>query len=394
MKIGILTFFAGCNFGENLQVYTSQQFFKALGHEVWVLNYRKDYIPYHYDRFPCEQAMAHKSFAEKRLNLTKMLSQNDLLGYIQENDFDVVAFGADAIWNKRVREDLFVYSAQWLIGVNLKRDLKIIGISPAFMGDSYLDLTKEERESFKRGIQRFTYLNVRDSWTRDIVNREIMGSDYIHILNPDPVFLLNDYCTDKWDNGKCSLSKGSYMAITLPCGIRGWERYKTKKWLSALRKILHDKGLLLVELPLPEGVSGFEEFDQTVPYPIDPLQWFLHLKNAKAFIGLRFHAVVSCISACTPFFSLDVYGHIPRWLSYLNRIGIHRWDRILNTGSKIRNLLEGSGLENYRINGALPIGFSPKRIVKILDEYDMNSLIVFRDKNKTLFKDHMKDALS
>ena len=78
MKIGLFTYFAGCNFGENLQVYTSQQFFRSIGHEVWVINYRKDSIPYHYERYPIEQAVAHKSFVEKRLNLTKLLSQNDV----------------------------------------------------------------------------------------------------------------------------------------------------------------------------------------------------------------------------------------------------------------------------------------------------------------------------
>ena len=218
-----------------------------------------------------------------------------------------------------------------------------------------------------------------------------MGSDYIKKLNPDPVFLLNDFCVDKWET---SITKGSYYIVTLPCGVTGWERYMIKKWLRVLREKLHQDGIILVELPLPEGVSGFEEFDITVPYPIDPLQWFLWLKNAKAFIGLRFHAVVSCISAGTPFFSLDVYGHIPRWLSYLNRVGFHRWDRKLNTGSKIRNLLEGSGLEDYRINGALPIGLSPNKIVKMFDNFDMKSLIVFRDKNKALFKEHMIEALS
>jgi hypothetical protein len=391
MKIGLFTYFAGCNFGENLQVYTSQQFFRSIGHEVWVINYRKDSIPYHYERYPIEQAVAHKSFVEKRLNLTKLLSQNDVLDYIIENEFDVVAFGADAIWNKRIREDLFVFTAQWLNGFNQKSDLKVICISPAFMGNTYSELSNEEKDSFKKGLENFTYINVRDCWTRDVVNREIMGSDYIKILNPDPVFLLNDFCVDKWET---SITKGSYYIVTLPCGITGWERYMIKKWLRVLREKLHQDGLILVELPLPEGVSGFEEFDITVPYPIDPLQWFLWLKNAKAFIGLRFHAVVSCISAGTPFFSLDVYGHIPRWLSYLNRVGVHRWDRKLNTGSKIRNLLEGSGLEDYRINGALPIGLSPNKIVKMFDNFDMKSLIVFRDKNKALFKEHMIEALS
>lgn len=393
MKIAIFTYYNGCNFGAQLQAYSTSCYFNALGHEVWFVNFAKE-EDHAFRSFPEVQVEAHKQFVESRLFLTPRLAHSEIPDFIRNNAFDVVAFGADAIWNKRIKEDLAVFTAQWVIDTDLANNLKIIAISPAFMGSTYSDLTETERNSFKRGIEAFTYLNTRDSWTRDVVNREIMGKDYIKILNPDPVFLLNAYCADKWDNSKYSVTSGSYVVVTLPCGVSGWERIITKKWLKLLRETLHNEGLFLVELPLPEGMSGFEEFDVTVQYPIDPLQWFLWLKNAKAFIGLRFHAIVSCLSAGTPFFSLDVYGHIPRWLSYLNRVGIHRWDRQLNTSSKIRNLLEGSGLENYRINGALPIGLPPKKILKNIQDFDMKSLIAFRDKNISLFKEHMNEALS
>lgn len=393
MKIAVFTYYNGCNFGAQLQAYSTSRFFESLGHEVWFVDFSKKEDSA-FSHFPKEQVEAHNHFVESRLRLTPRLSHSDIPRYIQENAFDVIAFGADAIWNKRIKEDWAVYTAQWVNDANLANKLKVIAISPAFMGYTYSDLTEAECESFKKGIKSFTYLNTRDSWTRDVVNREIMGDDYIRILNPDPVFLLDELCKDKWDSSKSLLLKGSYFAVTLPCGISGFERYIMKKWLRRLNKTLHARGLSLVELPLPEGASGLEDFDITVSYPIDPLQWFLWLKNAKAFIGLRFHAVVSCLSAGTPFYSLDVYGHIPRWLSYLNRLGFHQLDRKLNKGSKIRNLLEGSGLEKYRINGALPIGVSPNRIVKAIENYDMKSLIAFRDKNVSLFKEHMKDALS
>ena len=42
MKIGILTYFEGANFGMNLQVYASSKYFETQGHEVWVINYSKD----------------------------------------------------------------------------------------------------------------------------------------------------------------------------------------------------------------------------------------------------------------------------------------------------------------------------------------------------------------
>ena len=393
MKIAIFTYYNGCNFGAQLQAYTSSHFFESLGHEVWIVNFANgdDTI---FSKYPNEQVEAHKRFVDTKLHLTPKLQYDEILPYIQSNHFDVIAFGADAIWNKRNRENLWVFTAQWLNDIKLDRDLKVIAISPAFMGNTYSDLTEEEHQSFKKGLENFTFINARDSWTKDVVNREIMGGEYIKLLNPDPVFLLDQLCDEPWDNMCSSIAQGSYYLITLPNNLRGWERKRTGKWLRKMSYELHKKGYKLVELPLPEGRSGFDEFDFIVPYPIDPLQWFLWLKNAKAFIGLRFHAVVSCISAGTPFYSLDVYGHVPRWLNYLNRLGFHKWDRKYNVGSKIRNLLEGSNLEQYRIHGVTPNSLTPKRMVETMENFDMNSLVIFKEKNVETFVKNMKTALS
>ena len=394
MKIGIFTYFSGCNFGEQLQAYTSQQFFESLGHDVWIVNYSRDKKGYDYSRYPSAQAIAHKTFAETRLKLTEDLSQEEVWDYISLHQFDAVAFGADAIWNKRDRVNLSVYTAQWLNGLDkqdvFKRKIKVIGLSPAFMGTTYSDLSNKEKSSFKKGILNFTYPNVRDEWTREIVNREIMGSDYIKIINPDPVFLLNELCTDKWEPQRKDIQSKQYYIVSLPPHFDK----STLKWLLKLKKELNRRGHKLVELSLPDGPSGYDAFDYSVPYPIDPLQWFLWLKNARGYIGLRFHAVVSCISAGTPFFSLDIYGSVPRWLNILNRFGFHKLDRCMNKKSKIRNLIEGSGLEDFRMNGVFVNKLNPKRIIDKLETCDINKITAFRDKNVSIFKRNMTEALS
>ena len=394
MKIGIFTYFEGCNFGENLQAFTSLSYFQSLGHDVWIVNYCKDGQPYPYQRYPADQAIAHKTFAETRLKLTELVSQDELLKFIKDNQFDVVAFGADAVWNKRDRIDLAVYSAQWLNDVQLDKKLRVIGLSPAFMGTTYSDLTEIEKENFRKGILNFTFPDVRDEWTRNIGNGEIMRCEYIKTINPDPVFLLNELCTDIWNPLWSDVKSKNYYIITLPAILAGRHSENIKKWIGKLRKELNSRGYKLIELPLPDGTTGYQEYDYTVPYPIDPLQWFLWLKNARGYIGLRFHAVVSCLTAGTPFFSLDVYGNVPRWLDYLNRLGVHRFDRRLNTRSKIRNLLEGSGLENYRMNGIYVDRLPPKKLIDKLETCATKKIIDFRDKNISIFKKNMDEALN
>ena len=146
-------------------------------------------------------------------------------------------------------------------------------------------------------------------------------------------------------------------------------------------------------MAIPEGVSGLN-FDYTVPYPIDPLQWYLWLKNAKGFVGLRFHAVVSCISAGVPFFSLDIYGKSNRLARYLNAFGIHFFDRRINVSSKIRNLLEGSGLEKNRINGSKIHMVSPFKVFKMLENQNIDDLHIFKEQNVLKFRTNMKEMLS
>lgn len=394
MKIGIFTYFEGCNFGMNLQAYTSQQYFESLGHDVWIINYAKNLEHKNLKKYPSRQVDAHQSFVEKRLHLTKMLSQIDIVRFIKENQFDVVAFGADAVWNKRDRVDLAVYSAQWLNDVHWDKELRVIGLSPAFMGTTYSDLTEIEKENFRKGVLNFTFPNVRDVWTRDIVNREIMGCDYIKTINPDPVFLLNELCTDSWNPIWSDVKSKRYFILSLPPYYSPFQRRMMEKWLKKLKVYLNKQGYKLIELPIPDGESKFQAFDYTIPYPIDPLQWYLWIKNAKGFIGLRFHAVVSCLSAGTPFFSLDIYGNVPRWLNYMNRLGFHKFDRELNKRSKIRNLIEGSGLEEYRINGDSLFSLSPKRLIDKLETCDTTKIIDFRDKNIAIFKKNMDDALN
>lgn len=138
-----------------------------------------------------------------------------------------------------------------------------------------------------------------------------MGFDFIKTLNPDPVFLLNELCRDSWDPLYNDIKSKQYYIISLPTAQSGAYNSSMKKWLKNFKKTVNLNGYKLVELPLPDGASGLKDFDHSIPYPIDPLQWFLWIKNAKAYIGLRFHPIVSCISAGTPFFSLDGYGYLP-----------------------------------------------------------------------------------
>lgn len=392
MKIGILTYHTPCNFGANLQAYASSNFFVRLGHTVKIINYIEELS--YTESCPREQTEAHRCFSQEVLKVTRPVSSGEgVYEVLKEEKFDVIAIGSDAVWSKRNRKRLEVFYCKWLWGTDMENKVRVIALSPAFMGNDYHDLTDEERDNFKSGLLKFHSINTRDEWTRDVVNRDIIGGYYIKEINPDPVFLLDKLCDAVWDKRDSNFDAKGYYIISLPNNYFQQLGWLKRKWLSALKKEINRRGYKMVELPIPNGYCGYDGFDYVVKYPIDPLQWYLWIKNAKGFIGLRFHAVVSCLSAGTPFFSLDSYALLNWWQRALNLLGYHKKDREWGYKSKIKNLIEGSGLESYRMNGAQAYTMNPREIIEMMEKVPKEQILAFRDEKIRLFEANINNAL-
>lgn len=393
MKIGILTYHAVCNFGANLQAYCTMRYFQSLGHEAKVINYvAPEYMQQ--DKVSSEQVSAHWKFSQETLYTTELLNEGGQALYelVKSEGFHLIVVGSDAVWNYANIDEFRVFHADWLWESDLKDTVKVVALSPAFMGQSYSGLPSYEKLRFATSLRNFSFLTTRDSWTRDVINKEVLEENLIDIINPDPAFLLDDICQDEWIIPEY-IEKKKYYIMSLSPNFCKVHPELNRTWFKKFKKEINIRGYQLVELPLPEGLSGFD-FDYTVPYPIDPLQWFLWLKNAKAFVGLRFHAVVSCISAGTPFYSLDIYGKSSsKVISYLNKVGFHYLDHRFNKSSKIRNILDGSGLERYRINGDAIFMTSPSSLIRRLENYNMDALASYRADRISTFKKNVAKML-
>ena len=370
MRIGILTYHLPANFGANLQAYASSRFFASMGHDVLVLNYARPADIDNRRKVPESQLQAHRSFLKTRLPLTRQVNTPDELGkLVKEEGIEMIVIGADAVWRQPDHDN--IYFAQWLFEDPSLAHIPVVAMSPAHMGDGFGDLDQQQRSLLSDCLKKFSFLTVRDEWTRHVLNRDIFnGQDYIELINPDPVFTLSLDKEEQW-NSYGQQAKG-YVVVTLPKnwtkGIR--QGLEHKLWFIRLKQSVHRRGLQLVELPLPEGPSGMP-FDFTVPYPIDPLQWFLWLKNAKYFIGLRFHAIVSCFAVGTPFFSFDSYT------------GIGHPER-----SKIFHLLKGTPFESFRTDNLTSV--SPGKLMAMLGDVREEDILSFRDKQREIFALNMK----
>ena len=92
MNIGILTYHCVPNFGAQLQVLSTVECVKSLGHTPFVLNwYPKDLEELYSHRICKEQILCHNFYTEKYLPVTSLCrTEKDLLKTISDNNIDFI----------------------------------------------------------------------------------------------------------------------------------------------------------------------------------------------------------------------------------------------------------------------------------------------------------------
>lgn len=393
MRLGILTFHRPCNFGANLQAYATVRFFQSLGHQMKVIDYVREADQNYRFVVDSKQADAHAAFIETRLPLTNQVSdEGGLRSVVREEAFDAILIGSDAVWRKP--QDNNIYFAQWLFEDLQISSIPVASISPSHMGNGFQSCAKEQTDSIRRCLEHFKYVAVRDSWTRNVINQDIFGGDsFIQNITPDPVFMLPKLLKDEeWDNRGHKYQK--YILATFDkdwskSPKRGWLR---RLWFNSFKKAVNNAGFELLELPIPEGKSGLF-FDDCIDYPINPIQWFLWIQNARGFIGIRFHAIVSCIASGTPFYSIDSYCDNSFKNSLLTMFGFRKIARANDQRSKIRNLLLDTKFENYRTGDCIEFE-NPRHILHQILECPKEDIQKLGDSCRARFKLNMQDLLA
>lgn len=390
MKIGILTFHRPANFGANLQAYSSYRYLASVGHDVKVINYIRDVDINYKSRVSQTQIDAHVNFVKSKLPITKeVYTVNELQALVKEEKFDLIAIGADAVW--RSPEDDCIFFAKWIFESPEIADIPVISMSAAHMGNGFMNISEGKRLTIKGCLDKFAYISTRDTWTRDMINRDIYyGIKKVQTINPDPVFMLDNLNNEVWNSQGLEFKKYYIMSLNA-----NWNKGKIGKkrleWFNEFKAIVNSNGYKLVELPIPEGLSGMP-FDYTVQFPIDPLQWYLWIKNAKAYCGLRFHAIVSSISAGTPFFSIDSYGTCTRFTYLLQKLRLYKLASRGDENSKIRNILKDSRFEEYRIDSFIE-NLPPKRLFNMLEKVNEIEIRDLRDKFINEYVNNMQQML-
>ena len=291
MKIGIITFHRAINYGSILQAYALSRFLRdEIGeNNVEVIDYQNLAQRRIYRLFECPKgikSMARdvhtfvnlsslkakykkfREFAENKLGLSsKSYRETDIRDMtVDSRQYTHLICGSDQIWNVRCADS----DENYFLVFN--SSAKKIAYAPSL---GRLDFTAAEEEYFKRNIDGYHALSVR----------ELNGADYLEKLCGrkvecvvDPVFLLDD---SKWDKiAVAPPNCGKYILCYFISDVAGMR--------SFAKRLSLETGLKIVSVikNLRDVFSGFES-----RFDAGPQEFLGLLENAEYIVTDSFHAV-------------------------------------------------------------------------------------------------------
>ncbi|MBQ4406566.1 MAG: polysaccharide pyruvyl transferase family protein [Bacteroidales bacterium] len=334
MKIGILTFTLNFNYGAGLQAFALSEFLKSEGHEVVILNIRRQNVEkWINSKLSCKRKIYNfgKNVAKHCLNYWKKDSfcqtENMLRDRLVFMDFftqytchtrkyytdeeikedlpiaDLYIVGADQVWNPLNTDNrLFTYYCSFLPD-NVKR----ISYAASFGGSKQLKLSQEQVVTIKSLLQKFSAISVREDIGIDIL-KETFGIDNgVEVL--DPTFLPDVSVYEKI--AKTSKIDGQGY-------IFSFKFNPNKEWYNSLKSISKQTGFKVRTDWAKSKYRGFY-FN-----PVLPVQdWMQLIKSAEFIWTDSFHCMVFCILFHKNFVVTPSYkGGEGRILSLLKKIGL------------------------------------------------------------------------
>jgi hypothetical protein len=273
MKIGILTFHHGHNYGGFWQTYSFFCYLRQQYPDASVINYVN---PKHLLKKTAMTLCSKNPFLipaniKKALVFHKAHKNYDMTPLtftssgISHEGFDVVVLGSDEVWN--FRNPMFGFDPTYFgYGIDAK---KIISYAASF---GALKGTEEPPAIVEDCLRKLDHISVRDKNTQEAVAK-VVGRD-VPIL-ADPVFLHEQKADEN-----VSEPNGYILIYSLKLPA------ETVEEIIAFAKIMNRK---LVALVYPKRWC-----DVNVGV-VDVFEWLSYFKNADVVITSMFHGAMFCV---------------------------------------------------------------------------------------------------
>lgn len=358
MKIGILTFHFGNNYGGILQCYALYNVLSKWGYDVRVINYKPSCSSF-YTRFVRKIKMFNglsdlleytvrflnfntsmkkngskldvykksilskfDSFRDEYLNLTELVNDRTVGNICAE--FDVIIVGSDQIWTSLDDKNAIYF-------LNLKPIFKGKKIAYAACSARKFVLDKRKKELLNY-LNEFDFISIRDKTTQDLV-KNITGKNELIVADPT---LLYDF--DEFIN----LKETSPYILTYILGddIKGGH-------YTALKKIKTKYGYIPVKsIIIPSNnTSTIAEYSDEVYYDLHPSEWVNMFANATFVYTDSFHAIMFALKFNKPFVAYYVNQvRMSRLIDLKERFGL---SNIVNNAEEIKEMYIPVSLDTF-----------------------------------------------
>lgn len=209
MRIGIITFHAVHNYGAVLQAYGLQEFLKSQGHEVYIVDYRPQYLTEVYKPLSLNRAFVGNSsqclkllFREFLVYPIKKRREKHFNAFVNDNlhlctldksdvnnSFEVFVFGSDQIWNPIICKGL---DPIFLGNFTATKGRLLISYAASLGSINYLN--EEQRRELIDRLSRFSAISCRELVLSKFISKSL-GRKVETVL--DPVLLAGRTYYDK-----------------------------------------------------------------------------------------------------------------------------------------------------------------------------------------------------
>jgi len=298
MKIGILTFHCAYNYGAVIQCYCLQEFLTLLGHDVYVIDYRPDYLVTPYRVFSLQNWFSlsfsktvHKMITEPSLLRYRIKRKNTFENFISNTlnllsvkeckkiSLDAILYGSDQIWNSKINHGFF---DDFYFGIGLE------GKKIAYAASSKsVELSNKEKVYYESNLKKFHSISVRELSLANLI-RPLTNKEVSVVLDPSllvPPTILNNIS-----------SHLKYDGYILTYDII--PNKKTKVLGERLSKLYNCR---MIEL---SSSITYESKETGYMLGISPYDFLGYIQKARFVVTTSFHGVALSIKLNKDFYAI------------------------------------------------------------------------------------------
>lgn len=330
MRIGILTYHFGTNFGGQLQCYALMKTLESLGHDVTIINYipGKDKTSFMNDIKQSLRIVKHNiskesiitgltcilmsgkmrtrfdEFRNKHLNVGPLCNLNN---FNKLYDLDAIFVGSDQVWAPAHHKNAAYF-------FNFKDCFKGRKISYAPCC-AINKVEPENREQISNLLSSFNSISVRNIETQNFV-KNLTGKKTQIVADPTFLHSFKEFTSSK-------TPKREYiLTYILGKEIDGGHK-------AAIEKIKKEYGNIPVySISLTSSKPHYFSWSDKTYYTLGPVEWVDFIRNAKFLYTDSFHGVAFALKFKTPF--LAYYEEAIRASRFIDLMERYKLKNIIN----------------------------------------------------------------